>query len=68
MYTDSMKVPRAIIYQEVEGHGRIISNASLGLPKAQRNYPVHKLDRWALKWAIAKIFSVYDIFNVFNRQ
>lgn len=49
----------AILYQDQEGHKRVISYASRGLSKAERNYPAHKMEFLALKWAITEKFKDY---------
>jgi len=66
LHTDaSMNGLGAILYQEVDGYERVIAFASRGLSKSERNYPVHKLEFLALKWAITKKFSDYLIGNSF---
>lgn len=55
----------AVLYQEVDGKEHAIAYASRGLSKAERNYPVHKLEFLALKWAITKKFSDYLYGNQF---
>ena len=42
---------------------RVIAYASWGLSKSERNYPIHKLDFLALKWAITKKFHNYQTKN-----
>lgn len=42
----------AVLCQVQDGQERVISYASRGLTKAERNYPVHKQEFLALKWAI----------------
>jgi hypothetical protein len=42
----------AVLYQEQEGMKRVISYASRGLNKAEKNYPPHKREFLALKWSI----------------
>jgi hypothetical protein len=49
----------AILYQEIEGKKRVIAYASRGLSSSERNYPVHKLEFLALKWAVTKKFHDY---------
>ena len=43
----------------VEGQKRVIAYASRSLSKSKRNYPVHKLEFLALKWAITDKFHEY---------
>lgn len=49
----------AVLYQEQKGEKRVISYASRGLTKAEKNYPPHKLEFLALKWAITDKFKDY---------
>ena len=49
----------AVLYQIQDGQRRVLSYASRGLSKSERNYPAHKLEFLALKWAITEKFSDY---------
>ena len=49
----------AVLYQEQDGAKRVISYASRGLNKAERNYPPHKREFLALKWAVCDKFKDY---------
>ena len=49
----------AVLYQEQNGAKRVISYASRGLNKAEKNYPPHKREFLALKWAICDKFKDY---------
>lgn len=49
----------AALYQEQEGHLRVIAFASRGLSNCERRYPTHKLEFLALKWAITDKFYDY---------
>ena len=42
----------AVLYQNQDGQRRVIAYASMSLSPSERNYPVHKLEFLALKWAI----------------
>lgn len=49
----------AALYQEQEGKLRVIAYASRGLSKSEGNYPTHKLEFLALKWAVCEKFNDY---------
>ena len=49
----------AVLYQVQNGQKRVIAYASRSLSKSERNYPVHKLEFLALKWAITDKFHEY---------
>ena len=49
----------AVLYQEQDGHQRVIAYASRGLTKAEQNYPAHKMEFLALKWSITDKFHDY---------
>ena len=49
----------AILYQVQDGQKRVIANVSRSLSRSERNYPVHKLEFLALKWAITDKFHEY---------
>ena len=46
-------------YQNQDGQRRVIAYASRSLSPSERNYPAHKLEFLALKWAIADKFHKY---------
>ena len=57
----------AILYQEqADGKEKPISLASRSLSKAEFNYPAHKLEFLALKWAVTKRFHEYLYRNDFT--
>ena len=49
----------AALYQVQEGKERVIAYASRGLNPSERNYPAHKLEFLALKWAVTDKFHGY---------
>ena len=48
-----------MLYQDQDGYKGVIEYASRSLSKSERNYPVHKLEFLALKWAITDKFHEY---------
>ena len=49
----------AALYQEQDGKLKVIAYASRGLSKSEKNYPTHKLEYLALKWAVCEKFNDY---------
>ena len=49
----------AVLYQKQEGKLRVIAYASRSVTKTESNYPIHKLEFLALKWAICEKFHEY---------
>ena len=49
----------AVLYQVQEERQRVIAYTSRSLSKSEKNYPVHKLEFLALKWAITDKFHEY---------
>ncbi|XP_069139396.1 uncharacterized protein [Argopecten irradians] len=49
----------AVLYQIQQGQKVVISYASRGLRPSEKNYPAHKLEFLALKWAITDKFHDY---------
>ena len=49
----------AVLYQEFDGVMRVISYGSRGLNKSEQNYPTHKREFLALKWAMTDKFHDY---------
>ena len=48
-----------MLYQNQDGQSRVIAYASRSLSPSERNYPAHKLEFLALKWAITDKFHEY---------
>lgn len=58
--TDSSKIGHgAILRQKQDGVKRVIAYASRSLKPSEINYPAHKLEYLALKWAITEKFHDY---------
>lgn len=49
----------AILYQKQYGVERVIAYASRGLRPSEKNYPAHKREFLAMKWAITDKFADY---------
>ena len=49
----------AVLYQRQDGKERVVAYASRSLKPAEKNYPAHKLEFLALKWAITEKFHDY---------
>lgn len=49
----------AVLYQKQNGIDRVIAYASRSLKPSEKNYPAHKLEFLALKWAITDKFHDY---------
>lgn len=49
----------AVLLQEHDGQERVITYVSRGLRNSERNYPAHKLEFLALKWAVCSKFHDY---------
>ncbi|MCG8094292.1 MAG: DDE-type integrase/transposase/recombinase [Candidatus Thiodiazotropha endolucinida] len=56
----------AVLYQEHDGIERVIAYASRGLRASECNYPAHKLEFLALKWAVCDKFHDYLYGNTFT--
>lgn len=60
LHTDaSAKGLGAVLYQKQNGKMRVISYASRGLKRSEKNYPASKLEFLALKWAITEKLHDY---------
>ena len=49
----------AVLYQTQDGMDRVVAYASRSLKPSEKNYPAHKLEFLALKWAITEKFHDY---------
>ena len=49
----------AVLYQEKDGLEHVVAYASRGLRANECNYPAHKLEFSALKWAVCDKFNDY---------
>ena len=49
----------AVLYQTQAGTDRVVAYASRSLKPSEKNYPAHKLEFLALKWAITEKFHDY---------
>ena len=63
----------SVLYQKNdEGHQRVIAYASRSLSHTEHNYPAHKLEFLALKWAITDRFhesmNTYMVVNLMSIQ
>lgn len=56
----------AVLYQNQEGIDRVIAYASRALSPAERNYPAHKREFLALKWAVCDKFYDHLYGNKFS--
>ena len=56
----------AVLYQEQDGHERVIAYASRGLRNSEKHYPAHKLEFLCLKWAVTEKFHDYLYGNQFT--
>ena len=56
----------AVLYQQQDGKERVIAYASRSLKPAEKNYPAHKLEFLALKWAVTDKFHDYLFGNKFT--
>ncbi|MCG7878261.1 MAG: DDE-type integrase/transposase/recombinase [Candidatus Thiodiazotropha taylori] len=60
LHTDaSLKGLGAVLYQKQNGQLRVISYASRGLRRSEKNYPAAKLEFLALKWSITEKLHDY---------
>ena len=56
----------SVLYQKQQGVERVISYVSRGVRPSERNYPAHKLEFLALKWAITDKFHDYLYGSTFH--
>ncbi|XP_033726170.1 uncharacterized protein LOC117315873 [Pecten maximus] len=67
LHTDaSHKGLGAVLSQTQDEKSRVIAYASRGLTKSEKNYPAHKLEFLALKWAVTEKFKDYLYNNEFQ--
>ena len=67
LHTDASMVGLGtVLYQTQNEKKRVIAYASRGLSKTERNYPVHKLELLALKWAVTEKYLDYLYGNKFT--
>ena len=60
--------PGAVLYQtHDDGTDAAIAYASRSLTKAETNYPIHKLEIFALKWAVVEKFHKYLYGSTFDK-
>ena len=60
LHTDaSLSGLGAVLYQTQDGKKRVVAYASRSLKQAEKNYPAHKLEFLALKWAVVEKFHDY---------
>ena len=60
VHTDASKQGLgAILYQKQDGKLRVIAYGSRGMKPSEENYPAHKLEFLALKWAVTQKFRDY---------
>ena len=56
----------AVLYQIHDGEKKVVAYASRALSPSERNYPAHKLEFLALKWAVTDHFHEYLYGGVFE--
>ena len=60
LHTDaSLMSIGAVLYQQFDGEMKVIAYASRGLNRSEQNYPAHKREFLALKWAMSDKFRDY---------
>ena len=61
LHTDACGLGLGVVLYQTENNGvaRVIAYASQALSKSERNYPTHKLEFLALKWAVTVQFHEY---------
>ena len=60
LYTDASELGLgAVLYQEQDNEKKVIAYASRTLSASEKNYPAHKLEFLALKWAVTDHFHEY---------
>ena len=56
----------AVLYQQQDGLDWVIAYASRSLKPPERNYPAHKMEFLALKWAVTDKFHDYFYWSTFE--
>ena len=60
LYTDASELGLgAVLYQEQDNEKKVIAYTSRTLSASEKNYPAHKLEFLALKWAVTDHFHEY---------
>ena len=67
LHTDAYMLGlEAVLYQEQDNQKQVMVYANRGLSKSKKNYPVHKLEFLALKWAVTEEYHDYLYGNTFT--
>ncbi len=58
----------AVLYQKQNGLDRVVATAGRSFSKSEKNYPAHRLEFLALKWAVTIKFHDYLFGSHFKVQ